>query len=451
MVEDIAASRIAPSIVCETPSISFSAMLPVKPSVTITSARPETTSPPSTLPTNSKASKPSPAAHHALAQLRVRFQNQLATALRLRAVGQQPDAGHLHAEHRARERGAHERELHEVLPARLGARADVEQCHRVPRNRQRDRERRAVDAARALDVEGAGRERRAGRAGAHERLRPTLGDRPRRLHDRGLRRRAGGAHGILGLRDRDRRVDDLDARRRLAERFGGAEQQHARTLAGRDRRAGRDLSRTEVGAVAVDRDHRAHPTRPARARATAASRTRPLASPPASRGRDRDRGRALPASRSHGRRRCRTPGTPGAAGAGCGTAGTRSRVGVPILCLRTPLGGAAVRLLFLGDGHSAAEGYQSGARQPAASSARRGSDASPRRTSLSRASARAASPSAGRAPTRGGAPGRRSSLRSAAHTGHRPAQSSRQRIFAGTASANASRAQPARSSFSSCT
>ena len=38
--EAIATSRIAPSIACETPSISFSATLPVKPSVTTTSATP---------------------------------------------------------------------------------------------------------------------------------------------------------------------------------------------------------------------------------------------------------------------------------------------------------------------------------------------------------------------------------------------------------------------------
>src|ERR1019366_5166914 len=42
-------------------------------------------------------------------------------------------------------------------------------------------------------------------------------------------------------------------------------------------------------------------------------------------------------------------------------------------------------------------------------------------------------------------------LRSAAHIGHSPAQSSRQRIFAGSASASASRAQAVRSSDSSRT
>ncbi len=56
--DERAAPRIAPMIVCETPSISFSATLPVKPSVTTTSALPATTSPPSTLPTNSSMPPP---------------------------------------------------------------------------------------------------------------------------------------------------------------------------------------------------------------------------------------------------------------------------------------------------------------------------------------------------------------------------------------------------------
>ena len=53
-----AASLIAESIVCETPSISFSATLPVKPSVTATSAAPATRSSPSTLPTKRKPPMP---------------------------------------------------------------------------------------------------------------------------------------------------------------------------------------------------------------------------------------------------------------------------------------------------------------------------------------------------------------------------------------------------------
>ncbi len=126
--EDIAASRTAPSIVWETPSISFSAMLPVKPSVTITSAD---------------------ALHHVAAldvadeleraacPLRAHSSSsawtssdQRAAALGLLAVGQQPDARALHSEHDPRQRRAHERELHQVLAPRLDVRAHVQQRHR---------------------------------------------------------------------------------------------------------------------------------------------------------------------------------------------------------------------------------------------------------------------------------------------------------------------------------
>ena len=101
--------------------------------------------------------------------------------------------------------------------ARLGVGADVEQRHRVAGHGQRQRQRRAVDAARALDVEQPRRQRRAGAAGADQRLGAALGDRARGLHDRGLRRRARRAHRVGALGDRDRRVDDLDAAARARQ------------------------------------------------------------------------------------------------------------------------------------------------------------------------------------------------------------------------------------------
>ncbi len=156
--EDVAASRIARSSTCEVPSSTFSAMLPVRPSVTTMSARPVTRSPPSTLPTNSNGSADEAGA---LAQLAPGLDDQRAAARVLLAVGEQPHARARHAEHDARQRGAHERELDEVLAPRLGARAHVEQRHRVARHGQRHRQRGPVDAAVALDVERARGDRRA--------------------------------------------------------------------------------------------------------------------------------------------------------------------------------------------------------------------------------------------------------------------------------------------------
>ena len=99
----------------------------------------------------------------------------------------------------------------------------------------------------------------------------------------------------------------------------------------------------------------------------------------------RDRGRARAERRPRGRRRCRTPGTRGAGGAGCGSAGSVERRGDDLV-LRAPLRGAAVRLLLLGSLHAA---RQAVAARPGA--------AAVEPTRPTRASARGASPSAGRA------------------------------------------------------
>jgi len=141
-----------------------------------------------------------------------------------------------------------------MLAPALGVRADVEQRHRSIGYRQRQRKRRTVDARRALDVERPRGQRGAGPASADERLSGALGDRPGGLDDRRLRRRPDGARGVGALSDRHRRVDDPHAWRCLAELGGGPEEDHVRAASGRDRRARGDLSRSQVGAIAVDRD-----------------------------------------------------------------------------------------------------------------------------------------------------------------------------------------------------
>ena len=141
-------------------------------------------------------------------------------------------------------------------------------------------------------------------------------------HDRCVRCRAGRQRGVLRLGDRDRCVHHLDAVGHGAELLLRPEQQHPCSCGGRDRGAGGHLARPHVGAVAVDRDHR-----PSFLTAHAVSRGRsPCSHCPSrsGRARDRDRDRGV-GSRSHGPHRCRRPGTRGAACAGCGTAGTRSR------------------------------------------------------------------------------------------------------------------------------
>ena len=200
---------------------------------------------------------------------------------------------------------------------------------------------------RALDVERPRGQRRAGAAGAHERLRPALA-RPRARPARSRPRAscAPARTGSAALAIETGASTTSTPGRRLAELGGRTEQQHARALAGRDRRARGDLARAEVGAVAVDRDDRRGVAAPG---APVPGRTKPRRHCRARRGRARDRAAAWrttsrprvgAAHRAHAVRPARA-------------VALRARVqrGRADLVLGATLGGAAVRLLFLGDGH----------------------------------------------------------------------------------------------------
>src|SRR2546427_6333231 len=108
----------------------------------------------------------------------------------------------------------------------------------------------------------------------------------------------------------------------------------------------------------------------------------------------------------------------------------RVQCGDADLVLGAALGGPAVGRLFLGDGH-------------------RGGKATSRERSYFSLSSRSLA-QRGSAPRSWWCPAG-ASLRSAAHTGHRPAQSSRQSTLSGAVSTKASRAQAARSRVSSFT
>ncbi len=231
-------------------------MLPVKPSVTITSAAPL-----DDVAALDVADELEGLAcpRRALAQLGVGLEHERAAAPGLLAVGQQPDA----------------RALARRAPSRASAAPMNANCTRCSRrasafaptsssvtgllgDRQRDRERRAVDAARALDVERARppAPRRSPPAHTSACARPSA-TALRGLHDRGLGRRARRrAPGPAPWRSRPARRRSRRPRGGSPSSAGGPEQEHARALRGRERRAGRDLGRPEIGAVAVDRDHR---------------------------------------------------------------------------------------------------------------------------------------------------------------------------------------------------
>ena len=235
------------------PSITFSATLPVKPSATITSAAPLPTAKPSRLPTKFSAPR-------AVGEGGVGGHDLLGPLARLLAVGEQRHARARDPHRDLHEGGAHVRELHEVLGPDLDVGARVEQQEGRAGNRHQHGERRAVDAAPALDPEQRGGQRGAGGPACHERVRAAVGDRRDGLDDRGLRVGAHGARGILGLGDRVRGVDDLDALARLPELRRGAVQQHAQAAGRGQRGAARHLGGAQIGPVRVhrDRDRRGH-------------------------------------------------------------------------------------------------------------------------------------------------------------------------------------------------
>ena len=140
---------------------------------------------------------------------------------------------------------------------------------------------------------------------------------------------AHGAHRVGVLRDRERGVDDLDAVAGPAEVRRGAEQQHAHALRGGEARGGGNLSRSEIGAVGVDRDDR-HLS--VVVIVVVLARSDDLAT------------RVRAAHRAHAMRPA-------------GALAARARVdrGRSHLVLRAALGGAAVRLLLLWEPASARE------------------------------------------------------------------------------------------------
>ena len=160
------------------PSSSFSAMLPVKPSVTTTSAAPRSRSRLSALPGEVEA---------ALAQERVRVERQLVALLVLFADREEAHLGVLDAEQLPAEDRAHVGELEQVLGARVGVRAGVEQHGGAVAGGDRHRDRGPHHAGEAPQVDQAGGEHGAGVAGGDDRVgRPAR--RPRGRPRRGSSR-----------------------------------------------------------------------------------------------------------------------------------------------------------------------------------------------------------------------------------------------------------------------
>ena len=334
--------------------------------------------------------------------------DQLRGALRrLLAVGQQRDPRRGDAHHRDREGRAHVGELDEVLRPAADVGADVEQEDGTAAgDRDRQRERRPVDAAVALEVEQPGGQRRAGRAAGDERVRRA--PRRRRAPPARSMPRASSARRMPGPRpSRSRPARRSPRRRRRPGRPGSRREQEDPDAARRgQRRARSDLSRAEIGSVAVDGNRHHRWRRPSRARS------------------GRPRSRRGPCS-------CRRSGRHGAAAGGCGTGGRR---------WWRARGPCALNGAWWCASETVSAWGRPWARRLAA---RR------RRAIRPRAKPPVVARSAARVGRRRlGASSARSepaSFRFAPQSGHSPAQSGRQRSAAGSASASASRAHPARS------
>jgi hypothetical protein len=145
-----------------------------------------------------------------------------------------------------------------VLGSHLDVRAHVEQQQPAARDRQHDGQRRAVDARQALHVNQRGRERRARRAGRHDRVRGAFPQCLGGPDDRRILARAGRLRGLVVVRDLVRSVDDLHLGSRLAERRAdlalGPEEDAARPAGGGICGSGCDLGEAAIGAEGVYRD-----------------------------------------------------------------------------------------------------------------------------------------------------------------------------------------------------
>ena len=177
----------------EVPSSTLSATLPVKPSVTTTSAP------------RAGQVEALDVAHEVeaagLLDPLARGEHVGRALARLLAHREEAHPWPLLAVHGLHEAGPHVGELDEVLGPRLDAGAGVEQQHGPARDREQHGQRGPVYPAQALDLQGGGGERRAGAAGGHERLGAALGHRAGGLDDRGVRLRADGLGRILVAAD----------------------------------------------------------------------------------------------------------------------------------------------------------------------------------------------------------------------------------------------------------
>ncbi len=225
------------------PSSSFSAMLPVKPSVTTTSAAPRRRSRLSALPWKFRLL--------VVAEELVRLERQLVPFLVLLADREQADLGVPHVEDLLAEDGAHVGELEQVLGPRVGVRAGVEEDARAVARRDRDGDRGPHHAGQPPEVEQPGREHRAGVPGGHDRVGVVLRDRAHRGDEARVRLRPHRLGRLVGHLDHLGRLDERQALRVETRR---AVENDVDPAGGSVERAEDHLAGRVVATERVDRD-----------------------------------------------------------------------------------------------------------------------------------------------------------------------------------------------------
>ena len=225
------------------PSSSFSAMLPVKPSVTTTSETPESRSRLSALP--AKLQPP------VLAEEPVRLDRQLVALLVLLADREQAHLRPVHVEELFAEHGAHVGELDEVLGPPVGIRARVEQDARAPARRKGNGDRRPQHTGQAAQVQESGGEHRAGVAGGDRRVGRAVGDCPDAGDQARVRLGTDRLGRLLGHLDH---LGRLDQRQAVGVQPGRAEERHLDPVGGSRERAEDHLAGRIVATECVDGD-----------------------------------------------------------------------------------------------------------------------------------------------------------------------------------------------------
>ena len=189
-----------------------------------------------------------------LGQLGVGLADELVPFLGLLADGEEGDGRVRQAGDVLREDRAHVRELDEMLRARVGVRAGVDQDRGAAERRDGNGDRRPVDVRQAADLQEPGREHGTGVPGSDDRVGFALVHRAAGEEERALALLADGVRGLLVHGHDLLGVDDLEAAGERLEHVPRAEEDGGHVGGSGGACARDDLLRRPIAAHGVDGD-----------------------------------------------------------------------------------------------------------------------------------------------------------------------------------------------------